>query len=194
MDIFLNFDYSILDFIANNIRNEFLDPIMAAVSLFAEKGLGWVILGLILLIPKKTRPAAVTALAAMTFALLFGEFAIKSIVARPRPFVTYESFHSAAMPFTLNTGEASGFSFPSGHTGASFAFAASMYKVNKRVGVIATVAAAIVGFSRLYNYVHFPTDVIAGMIFGIVAALIFIFIFNKFGVDDKLRRIGRKKV
>lgn len=191
MDFFLGFDFSILDFIANNIRNDFLDPVMAAFSMFADKGIGWIILGLILLIPRKTRPAAAAALAAMTIGLLLGEFAVKSIVARPRPFIAYESFHSAPMPFELNMGKASGYSFPSGHTCCSFAFATAMFKVNKRVGFSAAFVAAIVGFSRLYNYVHYPTDVIAGMLLGIAIGLVTIYIFKKLDIDNKLLKIKK---
>ncbi len=159
--------------------------------MFADKGIGWIILGLILMIPRKTRPAAVAALIAVLLGLLSGEFLIKVFVARPRPFVVYESFHCAVMPFKLNMGKASGFSFPSGHTCASFAFATAMFKINKKVGICALAAAALVGFSRLYNYVHFPTDVIAGMLLGIFWGLIIIFVFKKFNIDEKVLKIGK---
>ena len=193
MDFIIGFDFSILDFIANNIRNEFLDPIMTAVSIFADKGLGWAILALIFLIPRKTRPAAATALAAMVIALVFGEFVLKGLVARPRPFEVYESYHSAPMPFTLNMGKPTGYSCPSVHTCFAFAFATAMFKWCKTAGIISLIAAAIVGFSRLYNYVHFPTDVLAGMVVGLLAGALAIFIFKKFNFDEKLLNIGKKK-
>ena len=118
---------------------------------------------------------------------------IKNLVARPRPYDLYYSFHNAVMPFTLNTGKTTGFSFPSTHTICAFALATSFFKVNKKVGIVLVVLAAFVGFSRLYNYVHFPTDVIAGMLIGIAAGLLAIFIFKKFRFDDKLLRIGKGK-
>lgn len=193
MDFIINFDFSILDFIASNIRSDFLDPIMTAFSLFADKGLGWAVLALIFLIPKKTRPAAATALTAMVIALVLGNFVLKGLVARPRPFEVYESYHNAPMAFTLNMGKPTGFSFPSVHTCFSFAFAAAMFKWCKTAGIISLIAAAIVGFSRLYNYVHFPTDVLAGAVVGLVAAAIAVFIFKKFNFDEKLLNIGKKK-
>ena len=70
LDVFLNFDFSVLDFIAESIRNSFLDPIMWGLSMFANKGLGWALLGLILLIPKKTRLAGVISLVSLLVTLL----------------------------------------------------------------------------------------------------------------------------
>ena len=101
---FMGIEYGILDFIAENIRCAFLDPIMAALSIFGNYGMGWIILALPLLIPRKTRTAAATALVAMLIGALAGEFALKHIVCRPRPYLTYEQFHGFAMPFTFNTG------------------------------------------------------------------------------------------
>lgn len=192
MDIFLNFDFSILDFIAEHIRCAFLDPIMWFFSVFADKGLGWIALGLIFLIPKKTRAAGAASLVALLIGLLLGEFAIKVIVCRLRPYEVYESFHGYPMPFELNMGPAHGFSFPSGHTSASFAAAVTYFLINKKVGIITLIGAFLVGFSRLYNYVHYPTDVIAGAILGTLCALLVIFVFKKFSFDDKLRRLGKK--
>ncbi len=194
LDFILGFDFGILDFIAQNIRNDILDPIMTGFSMFADKGIGLLILGLILLIPRKTRPAAATAICAMAAALLFGEYLIKIIAQRPRPFITYEAYHGYLMPFALNMGKASGYSFPSGHTSASFAFATAMFKINKKVGIIAVIIACIVGFSRIYNYVHYPTDVFAGMILGIAFGLLAIFLFKKFSIDDKLLKTKKNKV
>lgn len=193
MDFILGFDFGILDFIANNIRNESLDPVMAVLSLSAEKCILPILLGLLLLIPRKTRPAAATALFAIALGVIVGEGIIKNFVARPRPYDLYYSFHNAVMPFTLNTGKTTGFSFPSTHTICAFALATSFFKVNKKVGIVLVVLAAFVGFSRLYNYVHFPTDVIAGMLIGIAAGLLAIFIFKKFRFDDKLLGIGKGK-
>lgn len=187
LDVFLNFDFSVLDFIAESIRNSFLDPIMWGLSMFANKGLGWALLGLILLIPKKTRLAGVISLVSLLVTLLVGEYAIKPIFCRTRPYDMYETFHGVAMPFTLNAGSEHSFSFPSGHTGASFAAAVSMFKINKTAGFIALIFAALIGFSRLYNYVHYPTDVFAGMILGTLVALCVMFIFKATKLENKLK-------
>lgn len=192
MDFITGIDFSILDFIYNNIRCDFLDPIMAGISFFADKGIGWIILGLILLIPRKTRPAAACALAAMIVGLLCGELVIKHLIPRERPFIVYEAYHNSPIPFVLNTGKPTGSSFPSGHTVCSFAAAVCFFKINKPVGFAALVFALLVGFSRLYNYVHFPSDVLGGMILGIAAGLVMMLIFRKLSLDDKLLRIRNK--
>ncbi len=192
MDIFNAFDFSILDFIYQSIRCAFLDPIMWALSMFANKGIGWLALGVILLIPKKTRPAALAGILAIGLGFAIGELGIKHFVCRVRPYDQYEQFHNAVMPFTLNAGTEHSFSFPSGHTSCSFAAAVCAFKINKKCGIITLIVAALIGFSRLYNYVHFPTDVIAGAILGTLCGLLMVFIFRKFSLDDKLRRIGRK--
>ncbi|MCH5304534.1 MAG: phosphatase PAP2 family protein [Ruminococcus sp.] len=186
MDIFQGFDFSILDFIYNYIRCDFLDPIMAGASYFASNGIGWIVLGFILLIPRKTRAAAATALVAIAIGFFFGEVVIKNIVCRIRPYDAYEAFHCAVMPFSLNAGKETSFSFPSGHTCCSFASAISCFKINRKVGLITLFAAGLIGFSRLYNYVHYPTDVLGGMLLGICAGLLAIYIFKKLNLDNKI--------
>lgn len=192
MDFIMNFDFSILDFIAENIRIAFLNPIMMGFSLLVHKGIGVLVLGIILLIPRKTRYAAVIALVSAVVALLLGEFAIKLLVQRPRPFVLYEEFHSRAIPAGLVLEKASGYSFPSMHTAFAFSFATSMFVFSKKVGIIAIIIALLIGFSRLYNYVHFPSDVLAGAFLGVIVSIFVILIFNKLNIEKKVLKIRQK--
>ena len=168
------FDFPVLDFIQENIRNGFLDPIMKYVSYFGAHGIGWIVLGLALLIPRKTRAAAATALCALALGFILGDLVIKPLVCRVRPYDAYEAYHVYAMSFTLNAGTEHSYSFPSGHATCAFASAVAYFKLNKKVGIALTVFAALIAFSRLYNYVHFPTDVLAGMALGISAGLLMI--------------------
>lgn len=186
------FDFPVLDFIQKNIHCDFLDPIMAGLSIFADKGIGLVILCVIFLIPKKTRSVAAMGLASLAFVGLFGELVLKNIVCRPRPFEMYQEYHRYPIPFTLNVGAVTGYSFPSCHTACAFAVATVAFKVNKITGVVATIIAALIGFSRLYNYVHYPTDVIAGMLFGVLTGVLMIVVFKKTGLENKLNNIGNK--
>ena len=62
-----------------------------------------------------------------------------------------------------------------------------MFKINKTAGFIALIFAALIGFSRLYNYVHYPTDVFAGMILGTLVALCVMFIFKATKLENKLK-------
>lgn len=182
-----------LDAIYSGVRCELLDPIMAGFSYFASNGIGWIVLSLILLIPKKTRAAGAIALAALLICFVSGELITKNIIGRIRPYHVYEQFHGTAMPFLLNAGAESGYSFPSGHTSCSFACAVAYFKIDKRVGVITLIVAALIGFSRLYNYVHFPTDVFAGMLWGIASGLLAMWIFKKLSLEDKILKIGTKR-
>lgn len=186
-----NFDFSVLDFIFENIRCDFLDPIMWGLSMFAENGIGWIVLGAILIIPKKTRVWGIMALFAMAVGFITGEIVTKNIFCRVRPFHVYQLFHNnTPLPFELNAGPASGYSFPSGHTCCSFASAVVYFMGNKKVGIFALVFASLIAFSRLYNYVHYPTDVLVGMILGIACAVFTVWLFKKFSWDDKILRRG----
>ena len=86
------------------------------------------------------------------------------------------------------------YSFPSGHSSSSFAAATALFIMNKKTGVCAYVLAFLIAFSRLYNYVHFPSDVICGIILGILSALLIYFIFKKLGLKDKIDRLGIREM
>lgn len=92
------------------------------------------------------------------------ESASQNIVARPRPFAEIE----ALIPLIAKPTD---FSFPSGHTTASFAVALVMLRMlPKKIGIPAVVLAALVAFSRLYLGVHYPTDVLTGFVVALVGS------------------------
>ena len=161
MDLILTFDNFILDFIQNVLRCDFLDFIMPYITLLGENGILWIILGFILVFPKKTRPMGMSILITLLIGFVVCNLTLKPLVARIRPY--------DANGFTaLLISPLSDYSFPSGHTLASFEMAVSVFMFNKKYGIIALVTAAIIGFSRLYLYVHYPTDVMFGAILGII--------------------------
>ena len=102
---------------------------------------------------------------ALLLMLIIGNLTLKPLVARIRP---YEFAHHVRLIIDTPTD----FSFPSGHTFASFASAVSIFLFHKKEGFIALTLAALIAFSRLYLYVHFPTDILAGIILGIIVAFI----------------------
>ena len=187
MEFITSIDFAILDFIQSAIKNFILDPVMMVFSYAGDKGAIWIILGLVLLFFRKTRVTGVMVLAALLLGLVMGEYGLKFIACRPRPFVTNTDI-------TLNIVAPSGYSFPSGHSIAAFSSALIVAVRERRAfGIAAYVVAALIAFSRLYNYVHFPTDVLAGMAIGTIAALIVIFVFKKTKLDNKIENIGKKK-
>ena len=121
------------------------------------------LLALVLLIPKKTRWIGWSVGVALILGLLLGEFGIKNLICRPRPFAAEEMALLIPAPH--------GFSCPSGHTTSSFAAATSVFLWNKKWGALALVMAALVGFSRMYFFVHYLTDVLFGVALGILCAL-----------------------
>ena len=110
---------------------------------------------------------------ALVFSLLIGNIILKPSIARVRPFNINTSIQ------LLITAPVD-FSFPSGHAMSSFAAATVIFCYNKRYGIGALILAGLIAFSRLYLYVHFPSDVIIGTIIGILLALAAVKIMNKF--------------
>ena len=63
-------------------------------------------------------------------------------------------------------------SFPSGHTSSAFAAAVSIFLTNKKAGIMALILAVLIAFSRMYFFVHFPTDILGGILTGVICAKI----------------------
>ena len=182
VEIITNIDFSILDFIQEHIRNAFLDPVMAVLGYLGEAGAVWIILGIVLLFFRKTRPAGVCMLAAMALGYLIGDIGIKHLVARPRPFLV-----NTDVDLYINA--PTSHSFPSGHSTASFAAVTSLFGMLKEKRWIAYSAlglAILIVFSRLYNYVHYPSDVLCGILLGVICGLVMALIFKKTKLDKRL--------
>ncbi len=179
IEMIYNVDFAILGFIQTAIKCAFLDPIMAVVSYVGEAGAVWIAASIVMICFRKTRSVGVMVLCAITAGYIIGELGIKNIVCRPRPFIENPDI-------VLNIYPPSGYSFPSGHSCSSFAAAIVMLLCDKRLGIPAAVLAALVAFSRLYNYVHFPSDVLCGIILGVICAVITVFVFRKTKLDKKL--------
>lgn len=156
------------------IHHPVLDKIMIVVSTLGNAGIFWILVGLLLLIPKRYRWGGVQMLAAMALAFVVGNLILKNVIARPRP-----CWIDPTVP--LLVASPSDYSFPSGHSMNGFAGSVSLLCIDKRLGIPAVALAAAIAFSRLYNFVHFPTDVFAGTVIGIAAALLVNDIFRKKG-------------
>lgn len=179
-------DTAILDFIQQYIKCGFLDVIMAFFSFIGESGAIWFAAAIVMLFPRRTRSMGIMVICAIALGFIVGELSIKNIVCRPRPFV-------ANPDIVLNIAPPSGYSCPSGHSCSSLAAATVMLIKDKRFGIPALCVALLIVFSRLYNYVHYPSDVLLGMMLGIVSALIIVFIFRKTGIDNRLSNPRNKK-
>ena len=163
LDIIRSVDSTILLLIADKLRGGVLDPVMTVLSLMGNGGAVWIETAVLLLFFRKTRRAGVAMLLALAAGYVIGNLCIKELVMRPRPFVTHSDLTAL-----LDPGDP--WSFPSGHALSSFAAATALWCFHKKTGVLALVLAALIAFSRLYASVHYPTDVLAGMLIGIALA------------------------
>lgn len=157
----LNLDSSMLLFIQERIRNPILTPIFTVITHLGDGGAIWIIASMGLLCSKKTRETGVMALGALTGSVLINNVILKNLVCRLRPFdVIYGLVPLIPKP--------QDYSFPSGHTAASFAAGCILFRrLPKRYGIWALVLAVLIACSRIYLGVHYPSDVLFGMLSGI---------------------------
>lgn len=156
------------------IHNPILDQIMIFITTLGDSGIFWIAAGLIFLIPKKTRKMGLQVLLSMLCTFIIGNLILKNVIARPRPF--------AVEPEALNLliiSQPGEYSFPSGHTMNGFTAAFAMFFNDKRFGIPALVLATLIAFSRLYHFVHFPTDIIGGFCVGLCMAILMNYVFKK---------------
>ena len=156
------FEANIVLWIQENLRVGFLNPIMQGITHLGDGGVFWIILSVLLLLFKKTRKVGLCCALALIFDLLVVNIAIKPLVARIRPYVVLNEI-------TILTHQPGDHSFPSGHSAGSFACAWAFFRAyKKKWGVPALVLASLIALSRLYVGVHYPTDVLGGVVIGII--------------------------
>ena len=165
----VSFDLPILEWIQANLQCGFLDFIMPIITVFGDAGIFWIAWAVLLLFFPKTRRTGL----GMGFALIMGlvicNMILKPGVARPRP---YDMQAELGVVVNLLVEKQHDFSFPSGHTIASFEACVVLLLADKRMGIPATILAILIAFSRMYLYVHYPTDVIVSVILGTLFAFI----------------------
>lgn len=143
-----------------NLRTPLGDIIVPLITRLGDAGIIWIILTLILLLIPKTRKTGIIMTAALLVDLVLCNLLLKNLVARTRPF----DVNTAVQ---LLVAKPRDYSFPSGHTAASFASVTALYFAGeKKMWKAALVLAVLIALSRLYLYVHYPTDIIGGVIFG----------------------------
>lgn len=161
-----NVDVSILYFIQESLRYEFLNGFWRAVTFLGDGGWFWIAASVLLLFFRKTRTVGMAALVSMAVCFLITNVALKNLVARVRP---YDAF-----PILLPLiDKPTDFSFPSGHTCASFA-AALVYvqMLPKRFGIPAVILAGMIAFSRMYLGVHYPSDILGGFLVALIVSIL----------------------
>ena len=165
----LSFDLPILDWIQANMQSGFMDKFMPFITVFGDAGIFWMVWAALLVVFPKTRKTGLGMAFAMMIGLLVCNVTLKPLVARIRP---YDLQAGLGVMIQLLCEAQHDFSFPSGHTIASFEAAVVLLKNSKKMGIPAMILAVLIAFSRLYLYVHYPTDVIASILLGTLFAFI----------------------
>lgn len=155
----LNMEFEFLYWL-QSLHTPWLDSLMTAVTKLGNGGIFWIMVGLALFCVPKTRRCGLAVLMSLLCGLLVGNVVLKNLFARPRPCWLDETI-------VLLIDNPKDFSFPSGHSLASFEAAMSIYFYHKKWGIGALILAAAIACSRMYLFVHFPTDVLAGSLLGI---------------------------
>ena len=170
-----------LDFL-QTIHTPLLDKILAFITSLGNAGIVWIVLVVVLLILPKTRKTGIIVAAALLMDLVLCNLILKNLVARVRPYDV-----NTAIAILIK--KPLDFSFPSGHTAASFAAMTALFLAKmKKAWIAALVLAVLIAFSRLYFYVHYPTDVLGGAVVGILSGIIGYAVVEKI---DKRRRTAK---
>lgn len=174
-----NLDNIILIFIKNNMQCYLMNKIMIAFTELGNIGLLWIAILFILMSIKKYRKIALMLLLSLILSAILGEGILKNIIKRTRPCYTVPAMQ-LLIPKPLT------YSFPSGHTASAFAAVGILAKYFRKYAVLFYTVAILIAFSRLYLYVHYPTDVLGGIILGLLCSKITISIID----PNKYRKWG----
>lgn len=158
----MQFEFEILDFL-QKIRTPFGDWFMQAVSKLGDAGMLWIVLTLVLLCIPKTRKTGIHVGIALVINLIVCNLVLKPVFGRIRPYNVNKTIMLLVKPLK-------DFSFPSGHTSASFTAVSALYFAGeKKMAKCFLIPAVFIAFSRMYLYVHYPTDILGGLVVGILS-------------------------
>ena len=182
-------DTDVLFWFQDHLRADWLNPIMKVITHLGDGGIIWILLCIALLIPKKTRRIGLVAAIALAFSFCVNDLIIKHLVNRVRPY-------DAIQGLVRLIGEQSSTSFPSGHSSAAFATATGILLASHKKWpvwpkLLIVFIACMIAFSRIYVGVHYPSDVIMGMVVAISCSLIVYLVFCKVELNLKKRKQER---
>lgn len=164
-------DFQIL-YLINNIHNNILDKIMITLTNLGDAGIIWIIIAIILLFIKKTRKCGILMIISMILGLIIGNGILKNLIQRQRP-CWIDTNILLLIPNPTD------FSFPSGHTLASFEASIMILLHSKKWGIPAIILSILIAFSRMYLFVHFPTDILGGAILGTTISILVYYVSEK---------------
>lgn len=179
INVISEWDFAVLDWIASVFGCDFLDHFLPIFTHVAD-AIVWIILCLVLLCFPKTRKGGCYMAVALLLGVLVCNVILKPLVARIRPWDYIAAVHPERPEMQLLVAKLSDFSFPSGHAIASAEGSMALFFWKKRIGIPAIIAGTVISFSRLYLFVHYPTDVIAGLVLGVINAIIAHYLVDRY--------------
>lgn len=181
----MDWEFSFLYFL-QELHNPVLDKIMLFVTSLGNEGLLWIGIAVVMLFFKKYRKCGISIGVALLLMEITGNLVLKELIMRDRP-----CWIDPTVELLLKA--PSSYSFPSGHTFAGFAASVTIFLNHKKEGIAAIIVASLIAFSRMYLFVHFPTDILGGMVFGTGIAVLVYFGMKKFAPMVQAKISERKK-
>ena len=173
----VSFDLPILEWIQANLQSGLLDTIMPIITMLGDGGIFWIVCSVLFTLHPKTRRMGIAMAIAMAMGLVICNMILKPVVGRMRPYdyqinILGKTWNDLLVGGKLLVDTPHDYSFPSGHTIACFEASVAIMLSSKKLGIPALIIAVLVAFSRMYLYVHYPTDVIASIFLGSLFAVI----------------------
>lgn len=165
------FEFAYLNFIQENLRSSFMDKFMVFITYFGEYGIFWILVAIGLIFHKPSRKYGLVLATALIIDIVCLNGIVKPLVQRVRPCYINQIHLLITAP--------SGYSFPSGHSGVCFTAAFALLFAKNKNWIFAMILAVLVGFSRNYLYVHFPTDVLGGLVIGLFAGYLANYVYER---------------
>ena len=173
----MQWEFSFL-YALQELHNPIMDKIMIFITELGDGGLFWIGIAIVCLVIKKHRRMGLQVLFSMLCTFIIGNLILKNLFQRQRPCAIDPSIE-LIIPYP------SEFSFPSGHSMNGMTAAMALFLNNKKIGVPALMIALLIGFSRMYHFVHFPTDILGGFCVGFAVAIIVNYVFDKIEARKK---------
>lgn len=155
----------------------FLDWFMPLITKLGDEGIFWIVVAVVLLFIPKCRKAGAVLGVSLLLGLLIGNLTLKPLIGRIRPYDFFYELNGEKIKLLIDA--ESSFSFPSGHTLASFEAATALLLNKRKLGIIALVLAILIAFSRMYLFVHYPTDILGGIVLGVINGVLATYIVTK---------------
>lgn len=181
------FDSAIMTFVQSTCHNLITDTLFPFITYLGELGCFWIVVALVLLFREKTRACGILMLLTMLCTCLLGEVLIKNIICRPRPCHDYPGAVEMLVPIP------DAYSFPSGHSSSSFGAALILFSYSKKWGIWAFVLANLIAFSRIFLFVHYPSDVLAGILLGLLFGTLNLWVYRRVVVPKLEKRQQEKE-